>query len=80
MADLEIMCEGFSTKNVHHKIPDEGEEAQNNTRDLIPYIVESRVQHEDASDQNCLILNLPVIVVASTTYCCTSFQFCLIQI
>ena len=63
---LEIWCECFLfTTIVHHKIRAEGERAQNITRALLATSNETRVQYEDAGDQNCLKFNLPVIVVAS---------------
>ena len=49
----------------HHKIREEGGTAQNNTRAILNFNYETRVQYEDAGDQNCLKFNLPVIVVAS---------------
>ena len=51
------MCEVFFTTSVHHKIPVEEERAQNYTRALWTVRLESRVQVEDANDQNCLKYN-----------------------
>ena len=64
LTDLrKFLCKPILTMTVHIKIWREEERAQNIERAPTLSISESRLQFEDASDQNGLKDNLPVIAV-----------------